>query len=78
MQIFCKSDRMVGKCFFTWVAYRGIIWCRLVGLAKCTGVRPIGIGDILRRLICKFLLVVVGKEATKACRTDQLSSGLEA
>ena len=53
-------------------------WIRLVGLDKCPGVRPIGIGDILRRLLCKTLLIVVGNEATRACGTDQLCSGLEA
>ena len=61
-----------------WAAYRAMTWSRLVGLDKCPGVRPIGIGDILRRLLCKTLLIVVGKEATRACGTDQLCSGLEA
>ena len=53
-------------------------WIRLVGLDKCPGVRPIGIGNILRMLLCKTLLIVVDKEATRACGTDQLCSGLEA
>ena len=52
--------------------------CRLAALDKCPGVRPIGIGDITRRLVCKILLIVTGKEATRACGTDQLYSGLEA
>ena len=30
-------------------------------------VRPIRIGDILRRLLCKVLLIVVGKVVTRAC-----------
>ena len=61
-----------------WAAYRAITWCRLVGLDKCPGVQPIGIGDILRRLLYKVLLKVTGKEATRACKTDQLCGGLEA
>ena len=60
-----------------WAAYRAITWSRLVGLENCPGVQPIGIGDILRRLLCKTLLIVVGKEATRACGTEQLCSGLE-
>ena len=52
-------------------------WSRLVGLGKCPGVRSIGIGDILRRLFAKVLLIVVGKEATRACGTDQLCCRLE-
>ena len=53
-------------------------WSRLVGLDKYRGVRPIGIGDILRRLLCKTLLIVVGKETTRVYGIDQLCSGLEA
>ena len=52
-------------------------WSRLVGLGKCPGVRPIGIGDILRRLFAKFLLIDVDKEATRAYGTDQLCCRLE-
>ena len=61
-----------------WTAYRAMTWSRLVGLDKYPGVRPIGIGNILRRLVCKVLLIVVGNEATRACGTDQLCSRLEA
>ena len=32
----------------------------------------------MRRLVCKILLIVAGKEPTRACGTDQLCSGLEA
>lgn len=53
-------------------------WSRLIGLDKCSGFWPIGIGDILRRLLYKNLLIVVGKEATRVCGIDQLCSGLEA
>ena len=55
-----------------------ITWCRLIGLDKCPGVRPIGIGDILRRLLCKVLLIVVGKEFIRSYGTDQICSGVEA
>ena len=61
-----------------WAAYRAMTWSKLVGLDKWPGVRPIGIGDIIRRLLCKVMLIVMGKEATRACGTDQLCSGLEA
>ena len=52
--------------------------CRLVALDKCPDVRSIGIGDIMIRLVCKILLIVAGKEATRSCGMDQLCSGLEA
>ena len=51
-------------------------WCRLSGLDKCPGVPPIGIGDMLRRLLCKVLLIIVGKEAIWIYGIDQLCSGL--
>ena len=50
----------------------------LDSLDRYPGVRPICIGDILRRLMCKVLLIVVGNEATSDCGTDQLCSELEA
>ena len=60
------------------MVYRTITWCRLIGLDKCSGVQPIGIGDILLILLCKVMFIVVGKEVTRACSTDQLCSGIEA
>ena len=41
-----------------WAAYRGLMMCREVALDKMPGVRPLGIGDILRRLIAKCVLRV--------------------
>ena len=61
-----------------WAAYRALTWGRLIGLDKCPGVRPVGIGDMFRRFLCKVLLKITGKEATRACKTDQLCGGLEA
>ena len=61
-----------------WTTCRALTWCRLIGMKKCPGVRPIGIGEMLRRMLCKVLLLVAGKEATQACGTDHLCGGLEA
>ena len=61
-----------------WAAYHVMIWGRLVGLDKCPGVRPIGIGDILRRLLYKMMLFVLDNEAAMVYGTDQLCSGREA
>ena len=51
--------------------------CRLIILDQCPGIRPIGIEDIMRQLVCNILLIVVDKEATRAYRMDQLCSGIE-
>ena len=65
-----------------WLPPLGSVSCDdlggLVGLDKCLGVRPIGIEYILRILLYKVMLIVMGKETTRAYGTDQLCSGLEA
>ena len=48
-----------------WAAYRGLMMCREVALDKMPGVRPLGIGDILQRLIAKCVLEAAGLQATE-------------
>ena len=52
-----------------WEAYEAMMIGRLVGFDKMPGVRPLGIGDIIRRLVAKCGLKVMGQEATRACGT---------
>lgn len=49
---------------------------RLVALDKCPGVRPIGIGECLRRILSKCMIEATGSEITEACGQSQLCSGL--
>ena len=51
---------------------------RLMALDKCSGVRPVGIGKIWRRLFAKCVLKVAGAEATEVYGSDQLCAGLKA
>jgi hypothetical protein len=51
---------------------------RLLGLNKFPGVRPVGVGEIWRRVCAKTVLLVAGEEAKEACGIDQLCAGLEA
>ena len=51
---------------------------RLVGFDKIPGVRPLRIGDIIRRLVAKCGLAVAGQEAMRACGTDTICTRLEA
>lgn len=60
-----------------WVAYRGLMMCRELALDKMPGVCPLGIGDILRRLIATCVLRVMVDQAVGACGTDNLCSGLK-
>ena len=61
-----------------WSAVRALLSSRLVALDKCPGVRPIGIGDCLRRIICKCMAAATGDEVTEACGFEQLCGGLSA
>ena len=36
--------------------------CRLIPLDKNSGVRPIGVGEVLRRIIGKAILLVINRE----------------
>ena len=60
-----------------WAAYHGLTMCRQVALDKIPGVRPLGIGEILRRLLAKCVLEVTGQQATAACGTDNLCAELK-
>ena len=51
---------------------------RLVALDKYPGVRPIGIGDCLRRIICRGVAEFTKIDLEETCSTDQLACGLKA
>ena len=57
---------------------RILMMYRLIALDKMPGIRPVGIGDIWRRLLAKCLLWVTGEEAEIACRTNELCGGMSA
>ena len=49
--------------------------CRLIPLDKNPGVHPIGIGEMLRRLVSKCVLTVAHDEMTRVCGTMELCAG---
>jgi hypothetical protein len=51
---------------------------RLIALDKQPGTRPVGIGEIYRRLWAKCLLKAIGSQATAACGNHNLCAGLQA
>ena len=59
-----------------WAAYRALMANRLVPLDKRPGVRPIGIGSIIRRTLAKCLIKASGSQATAACGNLNLCAGL--
>ena len=61
-----------------WAAYRAMMANRLVALDKQPGTRPVGIGEVYRRLWAKCLLKAIGSQATAACGNFNLCAGLQA
>jgi hypothetical protein len=62
----------------SWASYRALMACRLVALDKQPGVRPVGIGEIYRRLMAKCVLAATGHRATDVCGNLNLCAGLPA
>ena len=52
--------------------------CRLIPLNKCPGVRPIGIGEVVRRIIGKAVMKIVKHDLQDAVGTLQLCAGQDA
>ena len=52
--------------------------CCLVALDKSPGVRPVGIGETLRRALIKLVMKAAGDQAKTVCGNLQMCAGLEA
>ena len=61
-----------------WDDYCNMMTCPLIALDKWPGVRPVGIGETLRRSIDKFIMRAAGDQAKTLCGSLQMCSGLEA
>ncbi|KAF6200183.1 hypothetical protein GE061_006484 [Apolygus lucorum] len=62
----------------SWESIQALVASRLVALDKCPGVRPIGVGECLRRILGKCMAEVTGEDVTVACGEKQLCGGLAA
>ena len=52
-----------------------LVASRLIALDKCPGVRPIGVGEVSRRIIAKAILQVVGNDVREVTGAQQLCAG---
>ena len=53
-----------------------LLACRLVALNKNPGVRPIGVCEVIRRIVAKVVVKVAGIDIEEACGVLQTCSGL--
>ena len=70
--------RVIANGLVPWEVIRALLSSRLIALDKCPGVRPIGIGECLRRVMAKAVMIVAGGDVQEACGSKQLCSGLQA
>ena len=65
----------------TYVDPRGLtafVACRLIALNKCPGVRPIGIGEVVRRILGKVIVATIGDDIQEAAGALQVCAGQQA
>ncbi len=69
--------RLLANNVVDWEMIRALMSSRLIALNKNPGVRPIGIGEVLRRLLGKAMIMTTGVDVEELCGADQLCSGLK-
>ena len=60
------------------VSIEAFVACRLIPLDKNPGLRPIGVGEILRRITGKVIVSVLKKEVVSSAGSLQVCAGQEA
>ena len=67
--------RRLSTCFVDPSGLSAFVACRLIALDKCPGVRPIGIGEIVRRIIGKAIVTTITEDIQEAAGPLQVCAG---
>ena len=70
-QALCSEESVDPK------SIEGLVACRIIPLDKSPGIRPIGVGEVLRRIIGKAILTVLKSDILNVTGYQQLCAGLE-
>ena len=77
----CKALAAVGRRICTSpvnpAGLEALVASRLIPLNKCPGVRPIGVGEVPRRIIAKAVLRIIGRDIEEAVCPLQVCAGRE-
>ena len=69
--------RRMANTIVPWTDILALVSNRLIALDKCPGVRPIGIGESLRRIVGKAVCSATRSDLAVLCGTDQLCCGVK-
>ena len=77
----CMTLAAVGRWIYTTTVHpdglEAFVESRLIPLDKCPGVRPIGVGEVPRRIVAKAILRVIGQDIEEAAGPLQVCAGQE-
>ena len=69
--------RHLANSLVEWDSVQALLANRLIALDKCPGIRPIGVGETLRRIIGKTVCMLTRDDAESVCGVSQLCAGLQ-
>ncbi|CEM26585.1 unnamed protein product [Vitrella brassicaformis CCMP3155] len=76
-QAVADATRMMANEVVDWEHVQALRGCRLLALDKCPGVRPIGVGEVLMRIMGKAMSMESAFDLERECGEDQLCAGLK-